>query len=54
MREALDFAKEHDTHRAFNRYSSNFPYAELAEALDRRAWRLGVPVTVVDPAYTSA
>ena len=53
-REDLDFAKEHDTNRAFNRYSSNFPYAELTEAVDRRARRFGVPVTLVDPAYTSA
>ena len=53
-RENLDFAKEHDTNRAFNRYSSNFPYAELTEAVDRRAKRFGVPVRLVDPAYTSA
>jgi len=52
-REDLDFAKEHDTNRAFNRYSSNFPYAELAEAIDRRGRRFGVPVVLVDPAYTS-
>ena len=53
-REDLDFAKEHDTNRAFNRYSSNFPYAELTEAVDRRARRGGVPVVPVDPSYTSA
>ena len=53
-REDLDFTKEHDTNRAFNRYSSNFPYANLTEAMDRRARRFGVPVTLVDPAYTSA
>jgi len=54
VHEDLEFAKEHDTNRAFNRYSSHFPYAELAEAIDRRARRCGVPVTLVDPAYTSA
>jgi IS605 OrfB family transposase len=53
VHEDLDFAKEHDTNRVFNRYSSNFPYAELAEAIDQRARRCGVPVTLVDPAYTS-
>ena len=54
VRENLDFAKKHDTNRVFNRYTSNFPYASLAEAIDRRARRCGVPVTLVDPAYTSA
>ena len=54
IHEDLDFAKEHDTNRAFNRCSSNFPYAELSEVVDRRARRFGVPVTAVDPAYTSA
>jgi IS605 OrfB family transposase len=54
VHEDLDFAKEHDTNRVFNRYSSNFPYAELTEAVDRRARRFGVPVLLVDPAYTSA
>ena len=54
VHEDLGFAKEHDTNRAFNRYSSNFPYAELIEAIDRRGRRCGVPVTQVDPAYTSA
>jgi IS605 OrfB family transposase len=54
VREGLDFAKEHDTNRAFNRYSSNFPYAALTEAVDRRARRFGVPVMLADPAYTSA
>ncbi len=52
-REDLGFAKEHDTNRSFNRYRSNFPYSELAEAIDRRARRFGVPVVRVDPAYTS-
>ena len=33
--------------------ANNFPYAELAEAIDRRARRFGVPVIRVDPAYTS-
>ncbi len=52
-REELGFAKEHDTNRAFNRYSSNFPYSELAEPIDRRARRFGVSAVLVDPAYTS-
>jgi len=52
--EDLGFAKEHDTNRVFNRYSSNFPYAELTEAVARRARRYGVPGAMVDPAYTSA
>ena len=52
--EDLGFTKEHDTNRAFNRYSSNFPYAKLTEAMDRRASRFGVPVALVNPAYTSA
>jgi len=47
-REDLGFAKEHDTNRAFNRYSTNFSYSALAEAVDRRARRLGVPITRVD------
>ena len=34
--------------------TGNFPYAERMEAVDRRARRFGAPVTVVDPAYTSA
>ncbi len=52
-REDLDFAKKHDTNRGFNRYSSNFPYSELAEAIDRRAGRCGVSVVLMDPAHTS-
>ncbi len=51
-REDLGFAKEYDTNRAFNRYSGNFPYSELAEGIDRRAGQFGVPVVLVDP-YTS-
>ena len=54
IREDLDFAKEHDTHRAFNRYATHRPHAELTEALDRRAWRLGVRGTPGAPAHTSA
>jgi len=54
VHEDLGFAKEHDTNRGFNRYSSNFPYAALTEAVDQRARRFGVPITLVDPAYTSA
>ena len=53
-REDLRFAKEHDTHRSFNRYSGNFPYSELAAAVDRRTRRLGMPIVPVDPASTSA
>ena len=51
--EGLDFKKEHGTNRAFNRMSSNFPYAKILEAIIRRCRREGVALLPRDPAYTS-
>ena len=51
--EALDFRKDHDTNRAFNRMSSNFPYSQIVEAVRRRADKEGVAINCVNPAYTS-
>ena len=51
--EALDFRKDHDTNKAFNRMSTNFPYGKMVEAIDRRAYKQGVAIVSVNPAYTS-
>jgi len=52
--EDLDFGKDSlDTDGRFNRMASNFPYAEMVEAVCRRARKEGVGCTLVPCQHTS-
>ena len=52
--EDLDFGKDRlDTNSRFNRMASNFPYAEVAEAVCRRAAKEKVGFRLVPPRHTS-
>jgi len=52
--EDLDFGKDRlDTNPEFNRMASNFPYAQVAEAVCRRAAKEKVAFRLVPPRHTS-
>ncbi len=52
--EKLDFGKDRlDTNKKFNRMAANFPYKKIVEAVIRKAFKEGVGVKQVWPAYTS-
>jgi len=52
--ENLDFGKDRfDTSKSFNRMASNFPFAEMVEAVCRRAVKEGVAFKLVPARHTS-
>lgn len=51
--EDLSFKKKKDKGRWFNRMTHNFLYNQITEAIESRAFRYGVEVIKVNPAFTS-
>ena len=52
--EGLNFSKDHDTNRSFNRMSAGFAYEKVLKAVVRRAVKGGVAWCPANPAFTSA